>query len=88
MLIRKASGIRYSDITPSGLYLQPITTWQIDWPAAYGFYANVNPAVDHPRHSQSTERRLGEFRRRKTELFNGYGEHVAHLYTGMNLTRG
>ena len=66
---------------------QPVTTWMIDWPAAYGFYANVNPSVDHPRIIQSTERRLGEFRRRKTELFNGYGEHVAHLYKGMDLRR-
>ena len=66
---------------------QPITTWMIDWPAAYGFYANVNPDVDHPRINQSTERRLGEFRRRKTELFNGYGEQVASLYKGMDLRR-
>ena len=66
---------------------QPTTTWMIDWPAAYGFWANVNPAVHHPRIDQSTERRLGEFRRRKTELFNGYGEQVAHLYQGMDLRK-
>ena len=51
-------------------------------PREYGFYANVNPNVDHPRWSQATERRLGEFRRRKTEMFNGYGAQVASLYTG------
>jgi sulfoxide reductase catalytic subunit YedY len=53
----------------------------------YGFYANVNPAVDPPRWSQATERRLGEFRRRKTEMFNGYGEQVASLYTGLDLRK-
>ena len=53
----------------------------------YGFYSNVNPEVDHPRWSQATERRIGEFRRRKTLMFNGYGEQVASLYTGMDLKK-
>ena len=64
---------------------QPRTTWEIDAPTEYGFWANVNPNVDHPRWTQATERRLGEFRRRRTEMFNGYGEHVAHMYAGMDL---
>jgi sulfoxide reductase catalytic subunit YedY len=53
----------------------------------YGFYANVNPDVDHPRWSQAKERRIGEFRRRETLMFNGYGDQVAHLYQGMDLRR-
>ena len=53
----------------------------------YGFYSNVNPTVDHPRWSQATERRIGEFFRRKTLMFNGYGDQVASLYTGMDLKR-
>jgi sulfoxide reductase catalytic subunit YedY len=64
---------------------QPRNSWQISAPSEYGFYANVNPEVDHPRWSQATERRLGEFRRRKTEMFNGYGEQVAQMYTGLDL---
>ena len=56
-------------------------------PREYGFYSNVNPNVDHPRWSQSRERRIGEFLKRKTKLFNGYGEQVAHLYTDMDLTK-
>jgi methionine sulfoxide reductase catalytic subunit len=64
---------------------QPRNTWQISAPNEYGFYANVNPMVDHPRWSQRAERRLGEFRMRPTELFNGYGDQVASLYSGMNL---
>ncbi len=63
---------------------QPPTTWAIEGPREYGFYANVNPAVSHPRWSQATERRIGEFERRKTLPFNGYGEEVAQLYTGMD----
>jgi sulfoxide reductase catalytic subunit YedY len=63
----------------------PPTTWNIAAPHEYGFYANVNPAVDHPRWSQATERRIGEFRRRPTLPFNGYAEQVAHLYAGMDL---
>jgi sulfoxide reductase catalytic subunit YedY len=70
---------------------QPGTTWQDLAPHEYGFYANVNPDVDHPRWSQATERRLPStfFRpnRIATRLFNGYGEQVAHLYKGMDLTR-
>ena len=64
---------------------QPRTTWNLAAPNEYGFYANVNPEVDHPRWSQATERRIGEFRRRKTLPFNGYGEQVASLYSGMDL---
>ncbi|WP_184717221.1 protein-methionine-sulfoxide reductase catalytic subunit MsrP [Caulobacter sp.] len=66
---------------------QPATAWNKLAPREYGFYANVNPAVDHPRWSQATERRLGEFRRRETLAFNGYGEWVADLYRGMDLKR-
>jgi methionine sulfoxide reductase catalytic subunit len=64
---------------------QPPTTWNIVAPHEYGFYANVNPTVDHPRWTQSRERRIGEFRRRPTMMFNGYGNQVAHLYAGMDL---
>ena len=56
-------------------------------PGEYGFYANVNPAVDHPRWSQKRERRIGEFRKRATLPFNGYAEQVAHLYAGMDLRK-
>jgi sulfoxide reductase catalytic subunit YedY len=66
---------------------QPRNTWQISAPQEYGFYANVNPEVDHPRWSQKTERRIGEFFRRKTLPFNGYGDQVANLYTGMDLRK-
>lgn len=66
---------------------QPATAWNKLAPREYGFYANVNPAVDHPRWSQASERRLGEFRRRETLAFNGYGEWVADLYRGMDLKR-
>lgn len=65
---------------------QPATAWNKAAPQEYGFYANVNPAVDHPRWSQATERRLGEWRRRPTLPFNGYTE-VAPLYSGMDLRR-
>lgn len=65
----------------------PRTTWNDMAPNEYGFYANVNPEVDHPRWSQARERRIGEFRRRPTLLFNGYAEEVASLYAGMDLTR-
>jgi sulfoxide reductase catalytic subunit YedY len=64
---------------------QPPTTWNLAAPGEYGFYANVNPAVDHPRWSQATERRIGELRRRPTLPFNGYADQVAGLYAGMNL---
>jgi sulfoxide reductase catalytic subunit YedY len=66
---------------------QPRTSWMINWPEAYGFYSNVNPTVDHPRWSQASERRLGEFFRRKTLMFNGYGDQVAHMYAGMDLRK-
>jgi methionine sulfoxide reductase catalytic subunit len=64
---------------------QPKTTWALAAPREYGFYANVNPDVDHPRWSQATERRIGELGRRKTLPFNGYAEQVASLYAGMDL---
>ena len=66
---------------------QPPTTWNISNAHEYGFYSNVNPAVDHPRWSQATERRLGEFRRRPTLMFNGYGDQVASMYSGMDLKK-
>jgi len=66
---------------------QPRTTWNDSAPDEYGFYANVNPAVDHPRWSQAKERRVGEFRRRATLPFNGYAAQVASLYSGMDLAR-
>jgi sulfoxide reductase catalytic subunit YedY len=66
---------------------QPRNTWQIAAANEYGFYANVNPTVDHPRWSQATERRIGEFRRRPTLMFNGYAEQVGSLYTGLDLRR-
>ena len=64
---------------------QPATTWSLSAPNEYGFYANVNPAVDHPRWSQKRERRIGELFRRPTLPFNGYGDQVAPLYAGMDL---
>ncbi len=66
---------------------QPPNTWNLMAPHEYGFYANVNPEVDHPRWSQASERRIGEFRRRDTLPFNGYGEAVADLYAAMDLRR-
>ena len=66
---------------------QPPTTWNISAANEYGFYSNVNPEVDHPRWSQATERRLGELFMRKTVKFNGYGDQVASLYTGMDLRK-
>ena len=66
---------------------QPVSTWTRAAPNEYGFYANVNPEVDHPRWSQARERRLGEFRKRKTLMFNGYADQVASLYTGMDLRK-
>lgn len=63
----------------------PPTTWNLYAPNEYGFYANVNPHVDHPRWSQATEQRIGEPGRRPTLMFNGYEAQVGHLYTGMNL---
>jgi sulfoxide reductase catalytic subunit YedY len=64
---------------------QPATMWSTIAPNEYGFYANVNPQVDHPRWSQSSERRIGELRRRETLMFNGYAGQVADLYAGMDL---
>ena len=69
---------------------QPVSTWNQTAPHEYGFYSNVNPAVDHPRWSQQTERRIGTNfwePKIKTQLFNGYGEQVAHLYKGMDLRK-
>jgi sulfoxide reductase catalytic subunit YedY len=66
---------------------EPMTSWNRSAPREYGFYSNVNPDVDHPRWSQATERRIGEFRRRATLPFNGYGKEVAALYSGMDLKR-
>ncbi len=66
---------------------RPRTTWNEAAPDEYGFYANVNPAVDHPRWSQATERRIGEVARRPTLPFNGYAEQVAALYAGMDLRK-
>ncbi|HET7551587.1 MAG TPA: protein-methionine-sulfoxide reductase catalytic subunit MsrP [Gemmatimonadaceae bacterium] len=66
---------------------QPATTWNVAAPNEYGFYANVNPNVDHPRWSQAKERRIGEFRRRPTLMFNGYGDQVASLYSGIDLRK-
>ncbi|MCW8829438.1 MAG: protein-methionine-sulfoxide reductase catalytic subunit MsrP [Gammaproteobacteria bacterium] len=66
---------------------QPQTTWNLSAPGEYGFYANVNPNVDHPRWSQGRERRIGDFLKRNTETFNGYADEVAHLYSGMDLKK-
>jgi len=67
---------------------QPVNSWQLAAPTEYGFYANVNPTVDHPRWSQAREVRLpGLFRNRATEMFNGYGDQVASLYADMDLKR-
>ncbi len=66
---------------------EPKTAWNKAAPQEYGFYSNVNPGVDHPRWSQATERRIGEFRRRQTLMFNGYADQVASLYSGMDLKK-
>ena len=82
--IKSIVGIHFTD-------KQPATTWNRIAPSEYGFYANVNPQVDHPRWSQASERRLPsglfDVKRIKTEMFNGYAEQVAHLYQGMDLRR-
>lgn len=82
--IKSIVGIHFSST-------QPTTSWQFIAPQEYGFYANVNPGVDHPRWSQATERRLPsglfDFSRVDTQMFNGYAEQVAHLYKGMDLRR-
>jgi len=72
--------IRFTDSMPK-------TAWSEANPSEYGFYANVNPEVDHPRWSQAKERRIGEFRRRDTLMFNGYGQYVSSMYAGMDLRR-
>lgn len=66
---------------------QPLNSWQLSSSSEYGFYSNVNPDVSHPRWSQAKERRVGEFTKRPTQLFNGYQEEVAELYKGMDLNR-
>jgi len=66
---------------------QPTTSWNLAAAREYGFYSNVNPKVDHPRWSQATERRIGEFSRRQTLAFNGYADEVAGLYKGLDLRR-
>ena len=71
---------------------QPLASWNMQQPREYGFYANVNPDVDHPRWSQATERRISSessifTRKIPTQMFNGYGEHVAHLYKGLDLRK-
>ncbi|HTY37523.1 MAG TPA: protein-methionine-sulfoxide reductase catalytic subunit MsrP, partial [Bacteroidota bacterium] len=66
---------------------EPTTTWMLAGPDEYGFYSNVNPEVDHPRWSQKTERRIGDFFKRKTLPFNGYGDLVASMYSGMDLRK-
>jgi len=66
---------------------QPATAWNVANPREYGFYANVNPNVDHPRWSQARERRIGRFFRQETVMFNGYADQVASLYTDLDLER-
>ncbi len=66
---------------------QPVSSWSRAAPHEYGFYANVNPEVSHPRWSQRRERRIGELRKRRTLMFNGYADQVAHLYRGMDLAK-
>jgi sulfoxide reductase catalytic subunit YedY len=66
---------------------QPVSSWTESSPSEYGFYSNVNPAVDHPRWSQAKERRIGDFLKRDTLPFNGYGDQVAQLYAGMDLSK-
>ena len=66
---------------------QPVSTWTKAAPNEYGFYSNVNPNVDHPRWSQAKERRIGEFLKRPTLMYNGYGDQVASMYSGMDLKK-
>ena len=65
----------------------PPTSWNISSPREYGFYSNVNPTKNHPRWSQAKERRIGDFLKRRTLMFNGYEEEVGHMYAGMNLRK-
>jgi sulfoxide reductase catalytic subunit YedY len=78
--IKSIVGLRFTEEMPA-------TAWAVTAPREYGFYANVNPEVDHPRWSQARERRLGQLRKRPTLMFNGYAEQVAQLYAGMDLSR-
>ncbi|MBL0891015.1 MAG: protein-methionine-sulfoxide reductase catalytic subunit MsrP [Gemmatimonadaceae bacterium] len=78
--IKSIVKIRFTEAMPN-------TTWADANPREYGFYANVNPAVDHPRWSQAKERRIGEFLKRNTLPFNGYADQVASLYAGMDLRK-
>ena len=78
--IKSIVGIRFTSSKPQ-------TSWNQMAPREYGFYANVNPTVDHPRWSQKSERRIGDFFKTKTRMFNGYGTEVADLYKGMDLER-
>jgi sulfoxide reductase catalytic subunit YedY len=78
--IKSIVSIKFTDKMPS-------TSWSDSIPSEYGFYANVNPTVDHPRWTQAKERRIGEFLRRNTLMFNGYANEVASLYTGMDLRK-
>lgn len=78
--IKSIAGIRFVE-------RQPVSSWMKSSPREYGFYANVNPTVDHPRWSQARERRIGELFKRETLMFNGYGREVAHLYSHMDLSR-
>jgi sulfoxide reductase catalytic subunit YedY len=78
--IKSIAKIRFTDKMPP-------TTWNLLNAREYGFYSNVNPAVDHPRWSQGTERRIGEFFRKKTLPFNGYADQVAGLYQGLDLKK-
>jgi sulfoxide reductase catalytic subunit YedY len=66
---------------------EPPTSWNMAAPSEYGFYSNVNPQVDHPRWSQASERRVGEFFRVPTPMFNGYADQVESLYAGMDLRK-
>jgi len=78
--IKSIAKIRFSET-------QPVNSWQKANKNEYGFFSNVNPKVSHPRWSQRKERRIGQFRKIKTQMFNGYGEQVASLYAGMDLKK-
>jgi sulfoxide reductase catalytic subunit YedY len=78
--IKSIVRIRFTDT-------MPVSSWNLSAPHEYGFYSNVNPEVHHPRINQASERRLGEFFRRKTLMFNGYADQVAGMYAGMDLKR-
>ncbi len=66
---------------------QPPTSWNMSSAREYGFYSNVNPSVNHPRWSQAKERRIGDFLKRRTLMFNGYEDEVGHMYAGMDLKK-